>query len=190
MHNTNVPDKDIGKVCSTYDEYSASSGDEEDINEAPSDNEVSDQTHDNNSKQREIPPLPTLPCAINSVFDFYKDWQNRLKPMYDAHKAYARETGDPRSRWLDVFGKEYYKVQKMYWTKYCDWLFYMDSLSHEKQDALLSLLDDFAVENGISKSSLIKIVFYHAVRPDGKVPHEHVKNVVIMPTTCRQAVFI
>jgi hypothetical protein len=56
-------------------------------------------------------------------------------------------------------------------------VFYKDSLSDEQETELLSLLDSLALENGIHPSSLIKIVFYHAVRPDGKVPDKHVKNV-------------
>lgn len=135
-------------------------------------NRVAKSQETGSNTTRKIPPLPTLPKRIENMQDFYKEWQNNWRKIYEAHKAYAG-----RLQWLEVFGKQKYTSQKHMWTKCSDWLLYMDSLSSENQNTFLSLLDGFAFANNIEHNALIKSVFYYLVRPEGKVPEYHVKLV-------------
>lgn len=109
--------------------------------------------------QPTVKSLPPLPKTIPDMRDLYRTWASEFKPTYDEH---YKENNC--YKWKKIFGDNGSAMNKRH---HCmkDWLQFIHD-NPDQQETLFKLFEDFATENKLSHSVIVKKCFYGALRPN------------------------
>lgn len=117
-------------------------------------------------------PLPCFPEKIQDMNTFYNGWITRDKALFEAHS----KSNKGRIAWTKVWDKAEAKKQAIRYQRYQDWLAYLDSLDQNTSKRALKIMNLFALEGNWTHNVLVKQIFYYAVKEDGAVCEEAIRN--------------
>lgn len=105
-------------------------------------------------------PLPPLSASINDIKIYYNEWRNNLKDKYDAHRLF----NNGKLAWNAIYGKS--QAASKRYTDSADFFKFLDALNPNAVEQALNIIQGVSVKHSIKPSNMVKVVFYHMVRPN------------------------
>lgn len=105
-------------------------------------------------------PLPPLEETIYNIKVFYDRWKTELKAQYLVH---MQQNGG-KCAWKMLYGDKHGAISKRY-TSAASFLQFLDGLSSTEACRAIAIMEQFAAEHSIKHTNLVRVVFYHMVRP-------------------------